>query len=197
MYAANTGPHLTTEDIEIQYGYTGTRSHGMVIDFTSGDYSNIRIENVESWHGEANGMTIYKESYVNLAQIVVRNVSAGTRLNQQIVDGLPALPNLVPRACPVDIHQDTVIDYLNGEAVDNIIFENVNGFENCDQFGQTNEMRVGKGAASIEFNPIISIICFLFSVSMTMISMYALYQSVCTHEKKDVNSEQTPLLTHV
>eukprot|EP00483_Globobulimina_turgida_P005455 UN05465 len=57
------GPKLTTEDIDISYGYTATRAHGMVIDYTSGDYTNIHIENVESFRGEANGLTIYKESY--------------------------------------------------------------------------------------------------------------------------------------
>merc|ERR1711971_254055 len=80
------GPHLTTEDIDIQFGYTGTRSHGMVIDFTSGDYKNIKIENIESWHGEANGLTIYKESYVNLQNISVYNVNAGSKLTQAVVD---------------------------------------------------------------------------------------------------------------
>merc|ERR1719203_148223 len=68
--------HITFEDIDIQYGYTATRAHGMVIDYTSGDYTNIKIEDIESYHGEANGLTIYKESYVNLANIEVNNVNA-------------------------------------------------------------------------------------------------------------------------
>merc|ERR1712130_834939 len=165
-------------DIEIQYGYTGTRSHGMVIDFTSGDYKNIKIENVESWHGEANGLTIYKESFVNLQNIIVQNVNAGTKLNQDIVNKL-TLPNLVPRACPVDIHQNTMIDYIEGEDIDNIIFDNVIGFDICDQFGY-NEKQTK--TASIKLNPL-SIACVIFSVFMTMISMYTFYRSVCIDDQ--------------
>jgi len=128
------GPSLTTEDIDISYGYTATRSHGMVIDYTSGDYKDIKIENVESWHGEANGLTIYKESYINLQNVLVNNIHAGTQLNEQQVSKL-TLPNLVPRACAVDIHDDTLINFVDGEDVDNIRHSNIFGFDLCDQFG--------------------------------------------------------------
>ena len=84
-YAA---PHLSSEDIDIQYGYTGTRAHGLVIDYTSGDYTNIRIENIESYHGEANGITIYKGSYINLGNIEVNNINAGTKLDADNVNNL-------------------------------------------------------------------------------------------------------------
>eukprot|EP00486_Rosalina_sp_Unknown_P013765 CAMPEP_0201591984 /NCGR_PEP_ID=MMETSP0190_2-20130828/190002_1 /ASSEMBLY_ACC=CAM_ASM_000263 /TAXON_ID=37353 /ORGANISM="Rosalina sp." /LENGTH=1019 /DNA_ID=CAMNT_0048050547 /DNA_START=33 /DNA_END=3093 /DNA_ORIENTATION=- len=122
------GPHLTQEDIDISYGYTGTRAHGMVVDYVSGDYKDIKIENVESWHGEANGLTIYKESYINLQSVLIRNVNAGTKLDKETAEQL-VLPNLVPRACAVDIHDDTVVTFVDGEDIDNIRFENVLGYE--------------------------------------------------------------------
>ncbi len=52
------GPNVGNEDIEIQYGYTGTRSHGMVIDFARVEIKNIQINNIESYNGEANEFTI-------------------------------------------------------------------------------------------------------------------------------------------
>eukprot|EP00483_Globobulimina_turgida_P001865 UN01867 len=59
--------HITFEDIDIQYGYTATRAHGLVIDYASGEYTNIHIDNIQSKNGEANGFTIYKESDVILS----------------------------------------------------------------------------------------------------------------------------------
>merc|ERR1712154_11425 len=128
------GPSLTTEDIDISYGYTATRSHGMVIDYTSGDYKNLHIENVESFHGEANGLTFYKESYINLENVIINNINAGSKMNDESVAAL-VLPNLVPRACAVDIHDQTEINYIDGEDIDNIRINNIYGFETCDQFG--------------------------------------------------------------
>ena len=52
-----------------------------------------------------------------------------------------SLPNLIPRACAVDIHEETEINYIDGESEDNIVFESVVGFEVCDQFG--NEKNFG------------------------------------------------------
>merc|ERR1712176_1405286 len=178
------GPHLTTEDIDIQYGYTGTRSHGMVIDFTSGNYKNIKIENVESYLGEANGLTIYKETYINLQNILVLNVNAGTNLDQETVDSL-TLPNLVPRACPVDIHENTVIDYIDGEDVDNIIFDSIGGFEICDQFGdkkKNNKMKY----EYINIHPI-ELIVLTFVVIMISVIFYVLYRSINCIDKNVTN----------
>ena len=189
------GPHLTTEDLDIQYGYTGTRSHGMVIDYTTGDYKNIKIENVESWHGEANGLTIYKEAYVNLQNILVRNLHAGTKLDQGFVDGM-TLPNLVPRACPVDIHENTLVDFIDGEDVDNIVFDNVVGFDICDQFGGKGDNVDGGKKSWLNIGPV-TIIVFAFVVVMIIIISFVLYESVGCFKGvyvKDEKSEKTPLL---
>ena len=62
------------------YIYLGTRSHGMVIDFVSGDYKDIKIENVESWNGEANGLTIYKESYITKNRLQIAKLKQKRQL---------------------------------------------------------------------------------------------------------------------
>mmetsp|Transcript_61329 Transcript_61329/g.97647 ORF Transcript_61329/g.97647 Transcript_61329/m.97647 type:complete len:596 (+) Transcript_61329:1-1788(+) len=211
---AYPGPHLTTEDLDIQYGYTGTRAHGMVIDWTSGQYSNLRIENVESWHGEANGLTVYKQSFINLHNVVVRNVNAGTKLDDEMVNALTS-PNLVPRACPVDIHQETQITYVDGDDVDNILFDNVNGFEVCDQFGQKQDeidasspwfslRGNGDGSrGSIQMTPI-TLLVLLVLLMMIAIIVYVLYRSVeclrMSGQRKlhcNASTENTPLLRDV
>eukprot|EP00485_Elphidium_margaritaceum_P018336 CAMPEP_0202729440 /NCGR_PEP_ID=MMETSP1385-20130828/186133_1 /ASSEMBLY_ACC=CAM_ASM_000861 /TAXON_ID=933848 /ORGANISM="Elphidium margaritaceum" /LENGTH=1043 /DNA_ID=CAMNT_0049395701 /DNA_START=32 /DNA_END=3164 /DNA_ORIENTATION=- len=246
------GPHLTTEDIDIQYGYTGTRAHGMVIDWTTGQYKDIQIEDVESWHGEANGLTIYKESYIDLQSLLIRNINAGTRLDAAKVDTLTlpnlvpracavdihdrtvinygesyidlqsllirninagtrldaakvdtlTLPNLVPRACAVDIHDRTVINYVSGGEVDNIVFNNVVGFDTCDQFGppMTNYMAKREYAKKQVIDlQLTNIICLVVVCVMIVCIFYALYRSImCIKHANVMNmvamSENTPLL---
>merc|ERR1712048_1464168 len=99
----------------------------------------------------ANGMTIYKESYVNLQ---------------------------------------------------NILFENVNGFEICNQFedGYT-ELTVINEHASFRMNPIVVVwLLFGVSIAMTAIYVFVVYHSGCIYDgdkNGKLNSEQTPLLRHV
>ncbi len=38
------------------------------------------------------------------------------------------LPNSIPKACVIDIHQNTNIKYINGNAKNNLIFDNINGY---------------------------------------------------------------------
>merc|ERR1719204_1997108 len=45
---AYPGPTVGNEDIDIQYGFTGSRAHGVVLDFAQGNVSNVRVHNVES-----------------------------------------------------------------------------------------------------------------------------------------------------
>jgi len=187
------GPHLTIEDIDIQYGYTGTRAHGLVVDYTSGEYTNIRIENIESYHGEANGMTIYKESYVNLHNINVRNINAGTQLNADSVQKLVS-PNLVPRACAVDIRPNTYVQYIDGDARDNLQFDanEIRGFEVCDLFvsnpNDPQNMHV------------LVIIFVLMMMAMTVVLLFVAYKIIkhcfcdLPRRKLKISNEQTPLL---
>merc|ERR1719491_1976363 len=214
------GPHLTTEDIDIQFGYTGTRAHGMTIDFTTGAYRNIRIENVESLHGEANGLTVYKESYVTLENVLARNVSAGTNLDEATVDGL-RMPNMVPRACSVDIHELTEVRYGDADsdaqarkAEENIVFAHIVGFEVCDQFGSESENEeawvdadVGVGdedGAPTGYSMYVVMLVFL-ATTITIV-VYALLLSVkCFRKALDeqrekavvYESEYTPLVQYL
>ena len=125
---AYDGPNVGNEDIDIQYGYTGTRSHGVVVDFAQGSFTNINIENVESYHGEANGMTVYKECDVVLENIQVDSIHAGSQLSDDEVDGLSS-PNLTPRACGVDIRPNTIVTI--NEDVGIISGEDIVGFDTC------------------------------------------------------------------
>ena len=122
------GPSVGDEDIDIQYGYTGTRSHGMIMDWTSGTISNIQIENVESWFGEANGLTVYKGCDITLENIQVDNIHAGTQLNDDDIVGMQ-LPNLIPRACGVDIRPNTMVDINNDNGIIN--GDDIIGFQTC------------------------------------------------------------------
>ena len=43
----------------------------MIVDYVSGDFSNIRIEGIESHNGEASGLIVYKECDITLENIQV------------------------------------------------------------------------------------------------------------------------------
>jgi len=130
------GPDVGNEDIDIQYGYTGTRAHGLVLDYVSGSFSNVNVENVESYYGEANAVTIYKQCTLDLANIRVDAIHAGTKFaaDPLLLDALQ-LPNLVPRACGVDIRfaddgQDGIV--LNVDAdVGLITGDDITGPQTC------------------------------------------------------------------
>ena len=129
------GPGVSNEDKDIQYGYTGTRAHGLVIDYVTGNIGNISIENVESWNGEAIGINVYKGCNVQMRDITVDNINAGTHLNEEQVNQL-ILPNLVPRACAFDVHNDTQVVFVNdGDFQSNVIQNNINGYDDCMDIG--------------------------------------------------------------
>jgi len=122
------GPTVGNEDIEIQYGYTGTRAHGIVLDFAKGALREVVVEHVESFHGEANGMTVYKECNLTLENVAVNHIRAGVNLEAAEVDALTS-PNLRPRACGVDIRQNTVVRVDEERGIQN--GQNIVGFERC------------------------------------------------------------------
>ena len=166
----------------------------MVIDYTPGDYKNLHIENVESWHGEANGLTIYKESYINLQNLIINNIRAGTKFDEQSVTKLTLL-NLVPKACAVDIHEDTLIHYINGDDTDNIISNNIIGFETCDQSGndmnKENEIlnnihRNSKHIMSIIWGIIIIIIAGLLLYFIYRLIEYITFSKSCNKNTTDL-----------
>eukprot|EP01084_Bolivina_argentea_P173385 300297_1 len=184
------GPHLSTEDIDIAYGYTGTRATGMVCDFVTADYEDIVIQNVESWNGEANGWAIYKQSYINVSNVVVSNIHAGTKLTQERVDTL-TLPNYVPRACAVDVHDETEIHFKDGRDVDNIRSDDVVGFDTCDQFPITNN------AADVSALSMVDIEMAGFAVIAALVMMIgcvALCRRKTKKRENTIISEVTPLL---
>lgn len=101
----------------------------MVIDYVTGSLSNIQIEGIESYHGEANGLTIYKECDVSLENIVVNKIYAGSKLTDDDIVTLD-LPNLTPRACGVDIRSDTTVT-IEDDATGIIKGDEITGFETC------------------------------------------------------------------
>ena len=143
------GPSVGDEDIDIQYGYTATRSHGMIMDYVQGVVINVNIDNVESYYGEANGMTIYKGCDIEIDNIQVDNIHAGSQLTDEQVETLNT-PNLVPRACGVDIRPDTIANV--DENIGIINGENIIGFETCyDQDSVTKSDLFVNGENKIEY----------------------------------------------
>ena len=174
----------------------------MVIDYVTGDYKDIKIENVESWHGEANGLTIYKESYINLQSVLIRNINAGTKLDKETAESL-TLPNIIPRACAVDIHDDTIITFVDGEDIDNIRFENVMGYDTCQQFKDINNNNNNNqntfpfhNYQHIYMNVVLSI---FGAILMAMIGyvIYRITDKLHKERKGGIIDEITPLLKSI
>eukprot|EP00485_Elphidium_margaritaceum_P007624 CAMPEP_0202695936 /NCGR_PEP_ID=MMETSP1385-20130828/9363_1 /ASSEMBLY_ACC=CAM_ASM_000861 /TAXON_ID=933848 /ORGANISM="Elphidium margaritaceum" /LENGTH=1002 /DNA_ID=CAMNT_0049352021 /DNA_START=118 /DNA_END=3126 /DNA_ORIENTATION=+ len=193
---AYPGPSLTTEDIDISYGYTATRSHGMVVDYTTGAYRNIHIENVESWHGEANGLTIYKQSFIELENVMVENIFAGTKLDESEVAAL-SLPNLVPRACAVDVHDDTEVLYVD----DVLRHNNIIGFETCQFNAQQEQQQMYTPVLSGHSPQLIHAVMVIVSSVVCLALLYCVYRLVsclATRHKRTTDyvgsNEHTPLL---
>eukprot|EP01083_Nonionella_stella_P067358 178120_1 len=122
------GPNVGNEDIDIQYGYTGTRAHGIVMDYAQGVIQNVQIEKIDSYYGEANGFTVYKECDVVLRNINIDSVHAGTQVNDDDLIHLD-LPNLIPRACGLDIRPNTVVTMTDDESV--TIGDDISGVNTC------------------------------------------------------------------
>eukprot|EP01084_Bolivina_argentea_P298668 514715_1 len=123
--------HITFEDIDIQFGYTATRSHGMVIDYTTGDYKNIQIENIESYYGSAWGMVLYKGNDFDISDISVKSVYAGTQLTALEAQAL-ALPNNMPLACSVELRDEAVVRSLNDVDFRDVVGEDIIGHKLCN-----------------------------------------------------------------
>jgi len=97
-------------DADIQYGYTGTKVHGILTDYASGSMTDIRVENLESWYGSANAIAIYKGSDVHLfGEIDIANVVAGSQLSKPEVLQL-TLPNATPFVCSILIGPNSEFD---------------------------------------------------------------------------------------
>merc|ERR1712130_742615 len=66
-------------------GYTATRSQGMVINYVQGNVANVRIEDIESFRGEANGLVVYEGCDVVMDNVSVDAIRAGTALSEEEV----------------------------------------------------------------------------------------------------------------
>ena len=187
------GPSVGGEDPDIQYGFTGTRSHGMIIDYAQGTLSNIQIEGIESYNGEANGLTVYKGCDVSLENIQVDNIHAGTQLTSDDISGL-ALPNLVPRACGVDIRDDTIVNIVEDNGIIN--GDDIVGFETCyDEIpqDQDTEKIVSKSFGVSNLNMTHFIIAAIFCVILlglmylkVMIKRFKEYKKIDQDDRKRI-----------
>lgn len=128
---ASHGPAVSNEDRDIQYGYTGTRATGMVADYATGTVQNVHINGVESLHGEAVGLNVYKHCDLQVlggaASLQIGAVRAGSNLSEQAVQKL-ALPNLRPHACALYVHDEASLDLLDAEALN---ASDIEGFAGC------------------------------------------------------------------
>eukprot|EP00485_Elphidium_margaritaceum_P004154 CAMPEP_0202692848 /NCGR_PEP_ID=MMETSP1385-20130828/7126_1 /ASSEMBLY_ACC=CAM_ASM_000861 /TAXON_ID=933848 /ORGANISM="Elphidium margaritaceum" /LENGTH=982 /DNA_ID=CAMNT_0049348447 /DNA_START=45 /DNA_END=2993 /DNA_ORIENTATION=- len=180
---AYPGPEVGNEDIEIQYGYTGTRAHGVVMDYASGTLSNVAITNVESYHGEANGLTIYKECDLSLQNVQVDNIHAGTQMSEQQLNDLQ-LPNLVPRACGVDIRPNTMVAIDADSGI--ITGENIDGMETC--YDQLDEDMILDLGLDVQDNSSKASIMIILCASILVFIAKVVYIR-CSHKDIDDNGK--------
>ena len=97
-------------DKDIQYGYTGNNVHGILTDYASGSLHDVIVRNVESWHGSAIGIAVYKGSNAEFGgSIAVDNISAGTKMSDSQSEQL-TLPNSPPFVCSVYIGPNSEAD---------------------------------------------------------------------------------------
>ena len=193
------GPSVSNEDLDIQYGYTGTRAHGLIIDYVTGNIQNINIQNIESFHGEAIGINIYKGCDVNInGDINIDTINAGSQLNDDDVQEL-TLPNLIPRACAINIHDDTVVTFdiddedmvqnnVNGYDIDNCINNDIDEEDNDNEDEDENVIGVG-------FDIIIAaVIVFVALCFGIIIKYYGYSERYNKYNNGDIDNESTPLL---
>jgi len=84
-------------------------------------------------------MTVYKGCQIALSNIQVDSIHAGTQLSVEQVQTLN-LPNLIPRACGVDIRPDTEVLIDDERGI--VTGPDITGFETCyDQSDQIDDNR--------------------------------------------------------
>eukprot|EP00486_Rosalina_sp_Unknown_P015966 CAMPEP_0201593420 /NCGR_PEP_ID=MMETSP0190_2-20130828/191025_1 /ASSEMBLY_ACC=CAM_ASM_000263 /TAXON_ID=37353 /ORGANISM="Rosalina sp." /LENGTH=1007 /DNA_ID=CAMNT_0048052595 /DNA_START=113 /DNA_END=3138 /DNA_ORIENTATION=- len=194
------GIHAVDEDPDIQYGYPGSRAHGMIIDYVSGSFSNIRIEGINSHNGEAAGLIVYKECNVTLENIQVDDIHAGSVLTSEEVADM-RLPNLVPRACGVDIKDDTVA--VINDDIGITTGNNIDGFETCYDDITDNDQENGmyfrhsKNMISENNNNDMNLI-LIGAIFCMVLGLYTIYRMNCLRLNKDGEyksiDESTPLI---
>ena len=97
-------------DKDIQYGYSGDNTHGILTDYAQGIMKDITIENLGSWHGTSMGIFVGKGSTVEFdGYIDVDHVVAGQKLTKQVSDAL-ILPNAAPFVCSIFIGPNSDAD---------------------------------------------------------------------------------------
>ena len=114
----------------ITAGYTGTEGYGITItQSVGGTIQNVTIRDVETHHGFATGVALFKDSSVQFDGVIVDGITAGSQLNvEQLRPEMDYLPNKVPIACSIFDNQ-----YGTDWSVTNeVIASNVEGFLLCD-----------------------------------------------------------------
>ena len=114
----------------ITAGYTGTEGYGITItQSVGGRIRNVTIRDVETHHGAANGIALFKDSSVEFDGVNVDGITAGSRLNaEQLRPEMDYLPNKVPIACSIFDNEYGTEWTLTNE----VVATNVRGFLVCD-----------------------------------------------------------------
>ena len=99
-------------DKDIQYGYTGTKVHGILTDYASGTIRNVKIEHLKSYYGSAHGIAMYKGSDVTLSgNFDINQVIAGSKVTKaQAMAAI--LPNPAPYVCSIHIGPNSDMDTM-------------------------------------------------------------------------------------
>ncbi len=137
---------------------------------------------MDSFHGEANGMTVYKACEVVLENVRVDQIRAGSHLTHAQVNGLSS-PDLVPRACGVDIRPNTNV-WINQDM--GIVKGNdISGFDTC--YGKIDFDE--RGISMVSLVMILSLLAILLYVFAKILMEYLANNGVMKNM-----SEYTPLL---
>eukprot|EP00485_Elphidium_margaritaceum_P008249 CAMPEP_0202688380 /NCGR_PEP_ID=MMETSP1385-20130828/3905_1 /ASSEMBLY_ACC=CAM_ASM_000861 /TAXON_ID=933848 /ORGANISM="Elphidium margaritaceum" /LENGTH=1949 /DNA_ID=CAMNT_0049343345 /DNA_START=200 /DNA_END=6049 /DNA_ORIENTATION=+ len=124
------------QDPLITAGYTGTEGYGITVtQSVGGKLHNININNIETHHGAANGIALFKDSSVDFNTIVIDSIVAGSQLDvSQLRPEQNYLPNKVPIACSIfDNNYNTqyTLSADDSNAETTVKGSNINGFLLC------------------------------------------------------------------
>merc|ERR1712129_589271 len=154
-----------------------------------------KIENVQSLNGEAVAINVYKQCDLQIGDVIVNNVNAGTQLDAQQVDAL-TLPNLVPRACALNVHNDTTIRFVD-DFVTNVRTNGVIGYDDCIDTAYSTAYRIDKSSndnigSYVEF--IIGLLALLIVLAVICYKAMKNCKAKQDEDTNDNDNEQTPLL---
>eukprot|EP00486_Rosalina_sp_Unknown_P011624 CAMPEP_0201591958 /NCGR_PEP_ID=MMETSP0190_2-20130828/189984_1 /ASSEMBLY_ACC=CAM_ASM_000263 /TAXON_ID=37353 /ORGANISM="Rosalina sp." /LENGTH=966 /DNA_ID=CAMNT_0048050509 /DNA_START=186 /DNA_END=3086 /DNA_ORIENTATION=- len=148
-------------DKDIQYGYSGDNVHGILTNYAAGSISNVRVENLHSWHGTSIGVFIAKGSTVAFdGYVSMNNIIAGKKLSQQESDAL-ILPNAPPFVCSIfvgpnsdaDTYPEKTPSVTVSDDFSVMVTRHMYGYDYCNEDMRVGEMTIPMSPESYGSDP--------------------------------------------